>query len=196
MKDLEFYKFIEGLKKVTRFRPFDRLHENVAGHCYSSLMLAYDIMSHYDLNLNKERVLELILFHDIPEIGMKFDITAPECASSNDIKAKKREFEFAKVEDASNKFNRPNIKERFKEFEDKTSKEALFANFIDKLDASIHILTNKCADFECEEDFEFILHYIDPYMVYFPELNELVCEIKSEITKIYENFKMEKSSVI
>lgn len=189
MESLEFYKFIEGLKKVTRFRPFEGLHENVAGHCYSAIMLAYDIMSQYDLNLNKNHVFELLLFHDIPEIGMEYDITAPESANSKDTKAKKKEIETAKAEMASKKFNRPKLKEFYIEFEDKKSREALFANFIDKLDTSIHVLTNKCADFKCNDDYEFILHYIDKYAIHFPQLDKLVQSVKAELNSLYNEFK-------
>ncbi len=192
MSDLAFYKFIEGLKKVTRFRPFERLHENVAGHCFSALMLAYDILGRYDLNLNKTRALELLLFHDIPEIGMQFDITAPESASSSEIKKRKSELEAEIVEKSSKMFNRPNIKTFYDEFEAKQTREALFANLIDKLDASIHILTNKCSDFACDEDFEFILHYTDKFIIHFPQLKDLDAKIKSEINDIYEDFKKRK----
>ena len=192
MKDLDFYEFLEGIKKVTRFRPFNGLHENVAGHCFNAIMLAFDLMEKYDLNLDKQEVLRILMVHDLVEIGMDYDITAPESAGSKDIKEKKKQLELDAVKNISKNFGRKYIEENFIKFEGKETREALFANLVDKVETSIHILTNKCADFACDEDFEFILHYTDKYAQHFPELNDLILDIKNGLQEVYQEFKNKK----
>lgn len=186
--DLEYYKFVEGLKKVTRYKPFPSLHESVASHVYMTLLLACDIMSKYQLDLDRELVFNMLLIHDLPENGMDFDFPAPEI-EKGDLKSKKRLLEEQKVKMASVKFARPHIKELFENFENDESREALFANFIDKFESAINILTNECQAFTCNEDFEFIIARAQCNLEHFPELTGLVRSVQEEINKHYEVFK-------
>jgi len=190
--DLEYYKTLEKIKKVTRYQPFEELHESVAGHCFLAVMLAYDIMDKYDLKLNKNRVVELLLFHDLSEIGMKFDFPADVVAKSPDLKIKKHEMERTKVSKMGKDFQRCEIEEMFNEFENKETRESLFANLIDKMESAIYILTNECAGFKCNEDFEFILHYPDKFVKHFPELKDFADKVKEGLQEHYENFKNKK----
>ena len=188
-RELEYYKTLEGIKKVTRYQPFEKLHENVAGHCYMAVMLANDLMCRYDLNLDKSLVFEMLLVHDLSELGMTFDFPADVVAKSNDLKTKKQQLEVAKVKKLSEDFDRPQIQNLFSMFEEKTTREALFANLVDKLEAALYILTNECAGFKCNDDFEFILHYPDKFVAHFPELKDVADEIKAGIEKHYKKFK-------
>lgn len=45
---IEFYSYIEQLKCVTRYKSFKAMHENVAGHIFGTLFVAYDLMAKYD----------------------------------------------------------------------------------------------------------------------------------------------------
>lgn len=191
-KDLEYYKTLEGIKKVTRYKPHEGLHESVAGHCYMALMLAHDIMNKYDLGLNKDLVNELLLFHDLSEIGMKFDFAADETAKSKEMQCNKKQLETMKVNQFSEDYNRPEIRINFEKFEAKETREALFANLIDKLEAQIYILTNKCASFKKNEDYEFIIQYSDKYSQYFPQLNDLVGQVKAGLNALYDEFKKDR----
>ncbi len=188
-KDLEFYKMLEGIKKVTRYQPFKELQENVAGHCYMTIVLAFDIMNKYNLKLNKEHVLEMLLYHDLPEIGMTFDFPADVVARTENMQAKKAELEQAKVENISETYSRKQIKKLFIEFETKKTREALFANLMDKLEAAIHIATNKCSGFKCNEDYEFIINYFAVYAKHFPELNKLISAVRNNLQQLYDEFK-------
>lgn len=188
-KDLEFYKIFEGLTSVTRFRPTKELHESVASHCFMAIALANDIIDTHQLDLDKNIVTKLLIYHDLPEVGMEFDFPAPEIANSKDLKSHKKQLEMDKVKTLSNTYSRTEIQLYFKEFEDMLTKESHFANLIDKLETSIYILSKKCAGFKCDEDFEFIIKYTDPYSKYFPQLLPLINEIKQQLNELYVQFK-------
>lgn len=186
---LEYYKFLQGLKTVNRYKPFKGLQEKVAGHVYMTIMLANDIMDNYNLNLNKDLVLKLLMYHDLAEIGMSYDFPADVTSRSEDSKKQKKALEIAKIDNMSKQFKRPQIKTLFDNFDNLQTREALFANLVDKLEASIHILTNKCAGFKCNDDYEFILHYAERYISHFPELKPLLNTMVKELNKFYTNFK-------
>ena len=188
-KDIEFYKTIEGLKKVTRYKPIPQLHENVACHAYMTIFLAYDIMQTYDMNLDKGKVIDLLLIHDLPELGMEFDIPATEIAESEKVKFDKKQLESAKVKDLSERFDRGYIKVLFEEFEHKNSNEAKFANFIDKFESAVNVVTNRCAGFKTNDDFEFIIKRAEAHLNDFPQLKPLVFSVQEQIKKLHSEFR-------
>jgi 5'-deoxynucleotidase YfbR-like HD superfamily hydrolase len=89
----------------------------------------------------------------------------------------------------SKKFSREHIYNLFAEFDDMKTNESVFANLIDKLESMLYVLTNNCADFTTNEQFEFIINYANNFINYFPELEGLIAEIKEQLTKIYNQFK-------
>ena len=187
--NIEYYKLLQGLKKVVRYKPHSGLHESVAGHCFSAIALANDLMETYNLNLNSERVIDLLLVHDLAEVGMEFDFLAPLVAESEKLSNKKNKLENSKILAISKKFNRNKIYGLFTEFDGMETRESVFANLIDKLESMLYVLTNNCADFTTNEQFEFIINYANNFINYFPELDGLIAEIKEQLTKIYHQFK-------
>lgn len=190
MKDnnLDYYKHLQGIKKVTRYKMEKPLQESTASHIYMTIALANDLIDKYNLNLNKARVIELLIYHDFAEIGMTYDFPAAQTSRSPEQKKKKKELELNNIVNMSTKFTRPEIKNNFDCFENPTTQEEIFANLVDKLETSIHIVSEKCAGFTIPEDFEFIIHYTDKYNK-FPELQNLIDNIKEELTACYEDFK-------
>ena len=187
---IEFYSYIEQLKCVTRYKSFKAMHENVAGHIFGTLFVAYDLMAKYDLKLNKSHVLELLLFHDLAEAGMKFDIEAPNSAGNANIKQLKHIEEVNKISAISEKFKKPYIIKFFNEFEEKQTREALFANLVDKIEAQNHMIQNKCKDLQVLEYYNFIINFADKYVLHFPELNGVVEQLKQKLKSfIPENLK-------
>ena len=189
---IEFFEFVEELKCVKRFKSFEPMHESVAGHIFGAMFIAHDLMDRFDLGLYKTHVLELLLFHDLAEAGMKFDIEAPKSAENEDVKKQKHLAEMAKIEEISKKYKKPFLFELFKEFEEKKTKESLFANLVDKIDAQNHMIQNKCAGLATEADFDFIIHFSDKFIVHFPQLEMVEKEIQKRLKKYKNEFLKRK----
>ena len=182
--NLEYFEVLEGLKNVVRFKPYPKQHEPVAGHVCLAMMLAHDILNNYDLGLDKNHVLELLLYHDLAEVGMEYDIPAYSVFNDEDAKQKKYEVEFEKIKNISTKYNRPRLQELYAEFENGTTMEAKFALFCDKFEGMFNVLSKNCAGFKTEQDFEVLLTYADEYVVYFPQLQGLVDELKAHVLNL------------
>ncbi len=189
---IEFFEFVEELKCVKRFQSFEPMHESVAGHIFGTMFIAHDLMDRFDLGLDKTHVLELLLFHDLAEAGMKFDIEAPKSAENEDVKKQKHLAEMAKIEEISKKYKKPFLFKLFKEFEEKETREALFANLVDKIDAQNHMIQNKCAGLATEADFDFIIHFSDKFVVHFPQLVVVVNEVKERLSTLKKEFFKKK----
>ena len=189
---IEFFEFVEELKCVKRFKSFEPMHESVAGHIFGAMFIAHDLMDRFDLGLDKTHVLELLLFHDLAEAGMKFDIEAPKSAENEAVKKQKHLAEMAKIEEISKKYKKPFLFELFKEFEEKKTKESLFANLVDKIDAQNHMIQNKCAGLATEADFDFIIHFSDKFIVHFPQLEMVEKEIQKRLKKYKNEFLKRK----
>ena len=189
---IEFFEFVEELKCVKRFKSFEPMHESVAGHIFGAMFIAHDLMDRFDLGLDKTHVLELLLFHDLAEAGLKFDIEAPKSAENEDVKKQKHLAEMAKIEEISKKYKKPFLFELFREFEEKKTKESLFANLVDKIDAQNHMIQNKCAGLATEADFDFIIHFSDKFIVHFPQLEMVEKEIQKRLKKYKNEFLKRK----
>ena len=64
-----FIKEIENLKSVTRFnRTLDGRFENSAEHSWQSAIAAMVLQDYYPEKLNMEKVISMLLIHDLGEI--------------------------------------------------------------------------------------------------------------------------------
>lgn len=104
--------------------------ESDAEHVFSMTMIAWKIMEEEKLNLNHEKVLKLILCHELGEIDVG-DITPADKISRSD----KYDKEIVAVERISTKYDMPKFKELWLEFEENKTPEAKFVKILDKLDA-------------------------------------------------------------
>ena len=190
--EIEFYKYIELLSHVTRFKSNVAMHTNVAAHTFGTLFIAYDLMNKFDLKLDKKHVMEMLLFHDIVEAGMEFDIEAPKAEMDQKLGEYKRTSELKKVKKISKDTGRPYIYDLFVEIEAKETREAKFAKFVDGFEAQNHILNNECKGFNTEEDFDYVLNKLNAPLDEFPELKPYVDEVKSKIVA-YKNKVVKKN---
>lgn len=130
-----FYDEIFKLKNLIRrgweLRIFtgERL-ESDAEHTFSCCMLALKIINDRGLNLNTEKVLKMLLFHELGEIDVG-DITPVD----NVTREEKYNKEKIAIERIANVFEMPEITQLWLEFEENETKEAKFCKMIDKLDA-------------------------------------------------------------
>lgn len=134
---LKYYVFCNTLKDVVRTGWKDwkvnreRL-ESIAEHIYGVQMLAIAMKSEYDYDVNIEKVLKMLAVHETEEIVIGdltfFDINREE---KNKIGHRAVEKIFAGLIDGEEYIN------LILEFDERKTKEALFAYHCDKLEADI-----------------------------------------------------------
>lgn len=136
----KFYDEIEALKQlvrrglVLRFGDLDIRLESDAEHIFSCQMLALKIMADKKLKLNQEKLLKLILFHELGEIDAG-DITPVDNINTSD----KFKMEKEGVDRVSKVFNIPEMLLLWEEFEENKTPEAILAKVIDKLDTLMQV---------------------------------------------------------
>ena len=135
----KFYK----LKEVERSAPVGKRQESSAEHSWSCLILADYFMSIMKTKLDKTKVYEMLMYHDIVEIE-----TGDVCVSKTEERKNKKQIEIKAMQKLKEDFPEA-IKEKvwnlFVEFEEAKTKEAKFAKAIDALDSEIHFLDYKSA---------------------------------------------------
>lgn len=134
-KIYEYYKEINKLNEIIRTGwlrrnvPLDRL-ESVGEHIFTVALLALAVIDKYDLKLNVEKVLKMILIHELGEIDVG-DIPMIDTEERKD----KHERELKGVTRIVKVIGEPWILELWEEFEAKETEEAKFAFKMDKLGA-------------------------------------------------------------
>ena len=141
MKSINQLRKLYHLKHVERMNSVLKRKESSAEHSWSCLILADYFLSQMKEDINRLKVYELLLYHDVVEIeagdiGLT-DLEGRKGKKENEKKAMlklKKEFP-------------PLIKEKFEklfnEFEEQKTKEAKFAIAVDKMDALIHEMDYK-----------------------------------------------------
>ena len=141
MEGLQQFRHLLGLKDVMRETEVRGRKESPAEHSWSALVLADYILSRTDIDVDRGRVFQLLLYHDVVEIeaGDTFEL--------NDVtEAEQAEKEQAGMAILMDKLPREIAAvygDYFKEFEECSTPEARFAVAIDKLEPMIHQLDHK-----------------------------------------------------
>ena len=137
----EFYAITHKLKTLTRKGweqwgiETDRV-ESVAEHIYGTMMLAFAINSEFGLGLNIEKLMYMLAFHELGECVVG-DIT-PVDGITREEKEKRELLAISEI--LSGIKDAESVKEISLEYNQKTSKEAVFAKWVDKLEC----------DFQCK----------------------------------------------
>lgn len=114
---------------INRKIPLDRL-ESVGEHTFTMALLSLSVIDKYDLKLNIEKVLKMILIHELGEIDVG-DIALP-----NAEQAKQKYIgELNCVNRICDVLEEDWMLDLWKEFEEKKTEEALFVYKMDKLQA-------------------------------------------------------------
>lgn len=134
---IEYYVLCNKLKNVIRtgwkdWKVKRNRIESVAEHIYGTQMLAIAIYSEYKYDINIKKVILMLALHELEEIIIgdftPFEITKEE----------KRKLGKQAVEKIIKNLNiKENIKNLINEFDDRITKEALFAHHIDKLECDL-----------------------------------------------------------
>jgi putative hydrolase of HD superfamily len=166
MEEIQKLKILNRLKSVYRANSVDSRKESAAEHTWSALMLADYYSSRVSQKLNKLKVYELLMYHDVVEILAGDTPLDPnnEREDQQQKELKAADTLRSQLPDSlQNKFW-----ELFTEFEAERTVEARFARAIDTLDAMIQELDYK-------EDWlgwskEFLVSKKEKYFKEFPEL--------------------------
>ena len=162
---------INQLKQTYRMSSVGDRKESAAEHTWSALMLADYFFDKIEQQLDRLKVFELLLYHDVVELEANDTPLHPEVDPGN---KEEREREAAKVlKEVLPMGNR--FFTLFHEYEAKESLEAQYAVAIDKLDSIIQELDYK-------EDWKgwsrtFLLEKKEHFFMPFPQLHKIFLEL-------------------
>ena len=152
---IEFYVLCNKLKNVIRTGwknwnvKRDRI-ESVAEHIYGAQMLAIAMWSEFKYDIDLKKVLFMLSVHELEEIVIG-DLTLFEIN-----KEMKKQIGHSAVEKIlDNLTNKQEIQDLIYEFDERKTKEAIFANQCDKLECDIQCKLydeENCVDLETQKD--------------------------------------------
>ena len=129
---VDFIKEIEKLKTVTRFnRTLDGRFENSAEHSWQSAMASIVLQDYYPEKLNMEKVISMLLIHDLGEI-----YAGDTWVFNDEKKVHSHDRELESIEKTMRILPEEkylNMKNSWLEFEKGQSAEARYARVIDAL---------------------------------------------------------------
>ena len=129
---VDFIKEIEKLKSVTRFnRTLDGRFENSAEHSWQSAMASIVLQDYYPEKLNMEKVISMLLIHDLGEI-----YAGDTWVFNDEKKVHSHDRELESIEKTMRILPEEkylNMKNSWLEFEKGQSAEARYARAIDAL---------------------------------------------------------------
>lgn len=131
-KTVDFIKEIEKLKSVTRFnRTLDGRFENSAEHSWQGAIAAMVLQDYYPEKLNMEKVISMLLIHDLGEI-----YAGDTWVFDDEKKLHAHDRELASIEKTMSllpEVTYVSMKNSWLEFEKEQSPEARYARVIDAL---------------------------------------------------------------
>lgn len=137
---LRFYLLATELKYKIR-SGWDKNHwnitseriESIAEHVYGTCILAISLDSEFNFEINLDKILKMLILHEIGEVIIG-DITPFSNITPKEKEAKEHE---AIIKIVGNLINKDEIISLLFEFDEKKTKEAIFAYYCDKLEADI-----------------------------------------------------------
>ncbi|MCC7574778.1 HD domain-containing protein [Candidatus Woesearchaeota archaeon] len=141
MEDIHKFRIFNKLKTVYRFNSVEDRKESTAEHSWSCLILADFFLSRNNFNLDRLKVYELLMYHDVVEIEAGDSPLHPEIKRLDKSEKEKKAMKLLHTElptPLNNKFLK-----LFTEYEEQKTLESKFAKAIDALDAEIHELDYK-----------------------------------------------------
>jgi putative hydrolase of HD superfamily len=131
---LSFYREASLLKTILRHSWVSReRQESVAEHTWMMLLLAVVLMPHMEQDLDREKVLQMIVIHDLGEIHTgDYPVWDGQKIPEEKFEVERQTVEklFAPLDTAT----REHLLELWHEYEARESAEALFVKAIDTLD--------------------------------------------------------------
>lgn len=176
-KILEMYK----LKEVYRVCHVLDRNESSAEHSWGCMILADYFLEKMSLKLNRTRVMDLLLYHDLVEIETGDTYAHDKEAVKTKAQREKRGFEKLLLNIPKELADR--YAKLFKEYEEKKTPEAKFANAVDKLDPIIHSLEKRCFWKKCDLREEDIRQVKEKHLLHSQEFMEVLDKLLDHLKK-------------
>jgi putative hydrolase of HD superfamily len=141
---LQIKKLYE-LKHVLRDNHVRNRIESVAEHSRSALILADYFLSTLQLDVDRLRVYELLMYHDVVEIETG-DIPVGDLEARK-YKKEKELLAMKKIKEDIPEILREKFAQIFYELEEKKTLESRFVHAIDKLDADLQAMEHPADEF-------------------------------------------------
>ena len=141
IKDINKFRTFNKLKSVSRLNSVGVRKESSSEHSWSCLLLADFFLSKMNLNLDRLKVYELLMYHDVLEIELGDTPLHPNINKKSNNKIENHGIKILNRQlpyPLNNKFLK-----LFKEFKEQKTREAKFAKLIDSLDPIIHEMDYK-----------------------------------------------------
>ena len=169
MDEVNKLRKLYRLKNVERSCSVSGRKESSAEHSWSCLILADYFMSKTDIKLDRLKVYELLMYHDVVEIEAG-DVCITKEQERKNKKAKELEAMHV-LKDNIPEVLASKFVSLFNEYEEGKTLEARFAKAIDALDAEIHELDYKQDWVGWTE--EFLREKKEKHFTDFPEIKEM-----------------------
>lgn len=160
--------------------------ESIADHTYLAVMLAELILETSELKLDKDKVIKMILIHDLPE-AITGDYHSYKVHSGELSRTEKKEREAQAIQKylaVLPETQAKTLESLWREYEDQNSTEAKFAKAIDRLETMIQWAS---MDFEFYHDgHDYMGTYGNKEISNFLELYPLWSEMKLRLKGIFE----------
>ena len=191
-KLLDYFFELNKIKDVKRYKLHHAVFaESVADHCFSMILIAVKFIEELKLDLDFKKVVKLISYHDICELGLEEDFDAVKAQYDAGYNLTKKAYEQKNITELSKKYGKE-IYELFDEFEKQETREAKFVKAIDRLETTIHEIIRGVEFFT---NLDFCVFYPQKAVENFPELKafyrELLECMKLEYVKAGYEWKKE-----
>ncbi len=177
MQDITKLRKLYELKRVYRENSVGGRKESSAEHSWSTMMLADYFFEAIKPDIDRQRVFELLLYHDLVEIESG-DVPIHQ----EEKRKNKKETELKamkKLKEEIPKEIRQRFEEMFIEFEELKTPEARFAKAVDRMDALIHELDNK-EDWKGWDE-AMVRKYFEKHISDYPKIRKMFEELVSFI---------------
>lgn len=182
---LSFYKIAEKLKSTLRhsWLSDQSRQESVADHSWMMGMLALILLPKMKVVLNEQKVLKMILVHDLAE-AVTTDLPVWEGVENKTEKEISEKKAIREIFGTLDSETSQDLLKIWEEYEDRKSPEALFIKALDTLDV---IVQHNVADLETWDNNDY-LWQLSPLQNDFFDFDPFLREIKEEI----DNWSIEK----
>lgn len=188
-KLLDLFVVAGKLKKATRFSAAKKIKgDSSADHSWRVALMVFTVAQELGLKLDVERAMKIALVHDIAE-GVTGEIDYRLIHSGKITKKEKNVREKGAMQQirriASPKIGKE-IFELWKEYEISKTREARFVKALDKIETTVHLLESGYRTYDWPE---LIAMYPNKAVNNFPELKEILVEIKKKLKKEFKKGK-------
>lgn len=183
---INFINKIDGLKKVLRYKECESFCESTADHSWRATILAFTIKNLPEiakLDLDWDRILKMLLIHDLPELETNLGDVSANILDANQIIAKEKNLQEGIAINELEKLISimcPDFSNLLKEYQERKTPESKFSSAINRLEATMHILNSDISEYR---DMDYTIKHLSKVLKDCPELEEFVKIVKTELKR-------------